>query len=333
MPHLTDWFMRARWGVNITFMASGGEKSWGVGQSVDEWNRRVDAFDVDGLAAQLGALNVPYCFLTLGQNSGHFCSPNAVYDDLAGIRPSKCSRRDLVMDLALALARHQIRLLVYLPSGAPAADPVARERLEWDWGYQSPWPNGYCDNLRTGKRLERFQIHWQNVIGEWSTRWGDRVWGWWLDGCYFSDEMYRNPQPPNFESLAGALKSGNPQALVAFNPGQIAPLVATSEWEDITAGEIDATFPLCPGRWVERNKHAVQWHVYSWIGPHWGGGQGEPRLPEEFVIGYTRQAAQHEGVVTWDVPHDQSGLIHAPYQRILENLGKAVRPEKSFSPR
>ncbi len=63
MPHLTDWFMRSRWGVNITFMASGGEKSWGAGLSADEWNRRVDAFDVDGLAAQLGALNVPYCFL------------------------------------------------------------------------------------------------------------------------------------------------------------------------------------------------------------------------------------------------------------------------------
>ena len=30
------------------------------------------------------------------------------------------------------------------------------------------------------------------------------VWGWWIDSCYFADEMYRNPKPPNFQSFAAA---------------------------------------------------------------------------------------------------------------------------------
>ena len=44
--------------------------------SVDEWNRRVDAFDVEALATQLAAARVPYLILTLGQNSGYYLSLN-----------------------------------------------------------------------------------------------------------------------------------------------------------------------------------------------------------------------------------------------------------------
>ena len=77
--------------------------------------------------------------LTLGQNSGHYCSPNATYDRIVGIAPSKCSRRDLIADLAKALSARNIRLMVYLPSGAPAADPVARKALGWRWGAKGGW--------------------------------------------------------------------------------------------------------------------------------------------------------------------------------------------------
>lgn len=318
MPHPTDWFMRSRWGVNICFMGRDNE-------TADDWNRRVDAFNVDGLAAQLAAVRAPYCFLTLGQNSGHYCSPNATYDRLVGIAPSKCARRDLVADLAAALAKHAIRLLVYLPSGAPTMEPLARERLEWEWGYETPWPNGYCDNLRTGKRLAGFQVKWEQVVQEWSLRWGRQVCGWWIDGCYFADEMYRHPKAPNFQSFAAALKAGNPDALVAFNPGQLCPLISHTEHEDYTAGEISVNFPLCPGRWVERNKHAAQWHVYTWIGPDWGSGD-VPRFTPDFVTGYTRHAAGRQGVVTWDVPILPNGLIQDPYLRILETLAAAVPP-------
>lgn len=325
--HPTDWFCNARWGVNIAFMAIEGESTGGADIPAEKWNKQVDAFDVEALAKQLGNLGAPYCFLTLGQNSGHYCSPNATYDEFVGINPSKCSRRDLVADFAAALRRYGIRLLVYLPSGGPAADPVAKERLGWEWGYETPWPGGWCDNLRNGLRLEAFQLKWEAVISEWSRRWGQDVWGWWIDGCYFADEMYRHPKAPNFKSFAGALRAGNERALVAFNPGQIVPLICHSEEEDYTAGEVDKQFPLCPGRWVERNKHAAQWHVYTWIGAQWGRGM-TPRLRTEFVVGYTKQTAAHQGVVTWDVPFHRNGTIPDHFLKILDTLAKAVPPEK-----
>lgn len=322
MAHFTDWFMQSKWGVNIAFMAIEGESNTGADIPVETWNARVDAFDCEGLATQLAELGVGYCFLTLGQNSGHYCSPNATYDSIVGISPSKCSRRDLVADLAKALAPHHVRLMVYLPSGAPCVDTIACEKLEWESGFEGGW----CDNLRTGKRLKAFQLNWEAVVQEWSKRWGKNVWGWWIDGCYFADEMYRNPRTPNFKSFADSLKTGNRDALVAFNPGQKFPMIAHSEFEDFTAGEgSDHSFGLCGGRWLEYNHHAVQWHTYNWIAPAWGRGN-PPRISTEFVIGYTEQVTRNKGVVTWDAPCDDHGLILEPYLGMLKALSEAVPP-------
>lgn len=77
----------------------------------DSWNRQIDAFDVDGLAAQLASAKVPYFCLTMGQTSGVMRAPNATYDRLVNRRPSRLSRRDLIADLADALAPHGIRMM------------------------------------------------------------------------------------------------------------------------------------------------------------------------------------------------------------------------------
>ncbi len=290
----TDWFMESKWGV-FTHYLTGPETS------AEEWNKLVNSFDVQGLAQQLEYIGARYYFITIGQNSGHYCSPNEIYDKFVGIKPSKCSERDLIADIYEALAPKGIRLLVYLPSGAPAADPVAMERLNWRWGYEGNWPS--WGTKRTGERLAEFQEKWEAIIREWSIRWGTKVSGWWIDGCYFSDEMYRHPEPPNFNSFAKALKAGNPNSIVAFNPGVLVPVISLTEYEDYTAGEISDAFPVCPGRFV----NGAQYHILSYLGDSWGSG--EPRFPDEFVLGYTKHVNSKGGVVTWDVPISKDGII------------------------
>ncbi len=310
----TDWFRDCRWGVFCHYLAAPASSSGGAEVSADEWNRRVDSFDAQGLAGQLQAVEAPYFFVTIGQNSGHYCAPNATYDAIVGIQPSKCSQRDLVSDLYEVLAPAGIRLLVYLPAGAPAADPVAAARLEWEWGYEGGWPG--WSRQRTGKRLAEFQRKWEAVIREWSLRWGRKVAGWWIDGCYFADEMYRHPDPPNFASFAEALKAGNPEGIVAFNPGVKVPVISHTEYEDYTAGEISEAFPVCPGRWVE----GAQYHVLSYLGEAWGRGQ--PRFVPEFVFGYTRDVTSKGGVVSWDVPIGVDGLLPPVFVDQLKDLSQ-----------
>jgi len=294
----TDWFKDAGWGV-FTHYLTGRETT------AEEWNKQVDSFDVDRLAQQLESTGTKYYFMTIGQNSGHYCSPNETYDSLVGIYPSRCSKRDLIMDIYDALAPRGIRMLVYLPSGAPAMDPVAMEKLAWKWGFAGGWPS--WGGERTGERLAAFQLKWEAIIREWSLRWGRRIAGWWFDGCYFPDEMYRHPDPPNFCSFAAAAKAGNPDSIVAFNPGVKTPVISMTEHEDYTAGEISEAFPVCPGRWV----NGAQYHVLSYLGTRWGGGN--PRFCSEFVLGYTADVNAKGGVVTWDVPVTETGLIPQPF--------------------
>lgn len=301
----TDWFRNAGWGI-FTHYLTGPETS------AEEWNRRVDRFNVERLAHQLASVGARYYFITIGQNSGHYCAPNAAYDEYVGIRPSKCSRRDLVADLYTALAPYGIKLMVYLPSGAPSQDLVAMERLHWRWGFVDPWPS--WGGQRTGERLADFQLMWEAVIREWSLRWGRKVCGWWFDGCYFPDEMYRHPEAPNFASFAAAAKAGNPASLVAYNPGVLTPVISLSEHEDYTAGEISDAFPACPGRWV----HGAQYHVLSYLGEWWGGGA--PRFPTEFVVGYTKHLLAHDAVMTWDMPIGEDGTLPLPFLAQLASL-------------
>jgi len=321
----TDWFHQARWGVMTHYLGAPPSSSGGADLTAEMWNKQVDAFDVTGLADQVASTGAKYLLLTIGQNSGHFCAPNATYDKIVGIRPSKCSRRDLVADVAKALKAKNIRLMVYLPSGAPAADTVARKQLGWRWGRPGQWQ---LPGEPVGGRLAEFQRRWEAVIRDWSLRWGRDVSGWWIDGCYFADQMYRFADEPNFASFAAALRAGNPDAIVAFNPGVRVPVAAYTKYEDYAAGEMTLDqFPraasTCRGRWLECEGAKVQFHILTYLGTSWCRGE-RPQWPNDKVIGTTEQIAEKGGVVTFDVPIQKSGLIPQPFVEQLRAIGRAM---------
>jgi hypothetical protein len=229
----------------------------------------------------------------------------------------------LVSELAEELKERDIRLLVYLPSGAPAADVEARKKLGWLWGRPGGWQ---LPGEPVGGRLAEFQRQWEAVIREWSLRWKSDVAGWWIDGCYFADEMYRFDDEPNFASFAAALRAGNPQAIVAFNPGVCVPVVVHTKYEDYTAGEVNLdrlpeAVETCPGRWLERDGTHVQFHILTFLGESWCRGE-RPKWPDEKIIGLTRQMVQKGGVVTYDVPIQRSGLIPESFLDQLRAIGK-----------
>jgi len=303
-PRRAEWMRQAGFGVFMHYLADKPDLS------VEEWTRLIDAFDVEGLAAQLSSVQARYFFITLGQNSGHFLSPNSAYDAIVGIRPSKCSRRDLVADLAAALSRRGIRLMVYLPAGAPDRDEVAVRKLEW----------------RTGPfRNAEFQKKWERVIAEWSTRWGKRVSGWWFDGCYWPNAMYRSPQPPNFASFAAAARKGNPDSLVAFNRGVVHPIHPESAEEDYTAGETDN--PEMIGHNGKFWEDVSQFHVLTYLGRWWCGAPA--RFSDADVVRFTRMTLTRGGAITWDVPRDARGLIPEPFLRQLKLAGAEAASGRS----
>jgi len=263
---------------------------------------------VERMADQLQRVGARYYQISIGQNSGYYISPNKAYEELTGAEAGKCARRDLVADLADALARRGIRLMVYLPSGAPARDQAADAALGWRNG---PYPN------------TEFQRKWERIIREWSTRWGRKVSGWWFDGCYFPNAMYRSPGAPNFASFAAAARAGNPDAIVAFNPGVVYRILSLTPYEDFTAGEIDKPDLAAIRRAVDGHIDGTQIHMLSFLADTWGMGD-KPRFTTDQVVEFTRKFTGQGGAVTWDVPVSLDGKIAEAFLDQLAAVGKAV---------
>ena len=287
-----SWMHDAKWGVMTHYLADWQARDNKLLMSVDQWNKMVDNFDVEGIAAQLQAAGASYYQISIGQNSGYYLAPNPTYDKLTGIEPSKCSRRDLVADLSAALSKRNIRLMVYLPSGAPGGDKEADAALEWKNG---PYAN------------REFQRKWEAVIRDWSLRWGKRIAGWWFDGCYFPNSMYRSPDPPNFASFAAAARAGNRDAAIAFNPGVVYRMLSLTPYEDFTASEIDKPENLTIRRSADGKIDGTQIQMLSYLGQTWG--RGEPRFSADQIVAFSKKVWENGGAVTWDIPVTITGKI------------------------
>jgi hypothetical protein len=286
------WLQKARWGVMTHYLADWKSEDLKLEMTVSEWNKVIDNFDIEALATQLQSVGAGYYQISIGQNSGYYLSPNPTYDKITGIVPSKLSHRDLVSDLYDALSKRGIKLMVYLPSGAPAKDKQADAALEWQNG---PYPN------------HEFQRKWEQVIRAWSERWGTKVAGWWFDGCYFPNTMYRSENPPNFASFAAAARAGNSNAILAFNPGVVYRILSLTPDEDFTAGEIDKPELVTIRRAVDGKIDGTQIHMLSFLGSTWG--RGSPRFTTDQVVEYTSKVVDAGGAVTWDVPVQLNGTI------------------------
>jgi hypothetical protein len=305
----TDWLHAAQWGV----FSQGPMVEYQSPPitTVSAWNAAVNAFDVEGLANQIERMGAGYLILCLGENSGFYCSPNATYDSIVGYNPSHMSTRDLVSDLYAALNPRGIPLMVYLPAGAPDQDQQAVTALQWRWGSSG---------------LASFQVMWDRIIQEWSTRWGSKVAGWWFDGCFYGQAMY------NWDSFAAAARSGNSASIVAFNPGVQIPIQALVPQQDYTAGETDKPLSIfCDGRWIKSQSDAtqmanthVQFHCLTYAGSAWGTGQS-PNYSTAELMSATNAIVNGGGAITWDMPlSSPDGLIlssfEAPFALVSDQL-------------
>lgn len=235
---MTDWLSANGRGVFMHFLPGSSEDL-----------QQVESFDVEALADQLAAVDAQYFVLTIYQNSGWFNAPNAEYDTVVGWQPGeRCAKRDLPMELADALAKRNIRLMLYVTAQTPNRDTQAQRAYGLKEG-----PADQPIDVAFAKK-------WAKVFQEWSDRYGTKVCGWWVDGCYewvnFNDEIG--------QIYGAALKHGNPQAIVALNPGVLRP-----EWKpsDYTAGEINEPLGIAmDGRWSQ----GQQVQILTFLGDSWG---------------------------------------------------------------
>ena len=310
-----SWMKDAKWGVMMHYvpqvLAPDNQLD---SMNMDKWNDLVDHFDCEALAKQLSEVGAGYLIITVRHVPPFFISPNATYDRFTGQVPGRCSNRDLVADLYRALNKYGIKLIAYLSVHAPGQNKAELEGFAIE----------RSDYYKSGpfERNPEALLRWQEVIREYSIRWGDKVSGWWFDGCYRPNTNYRYPDIPNFASVAAAARAGNPSSIVTFNPGVFPRIMSITPYEDYTAGETNDPGHL---KFKFANDGMIdgkQIHILSFLGKTWG--QGDPRFTEEQIKRYSLDIHEIGGAVTWDVPPMPDGTLSKDFMKQLVTIGKAL---------
>jgi alpha-L-fucosidase len=292
------WLKEAKFGVFVHYLGEGSN-----------WNERVESFNVKKFTEQIQKTKAGYVIFTLGQNSGYYCSPNATYEKYAGYKTGqRCSKRDLPMEIAEALAKQGIRLMLYLPSRSPQRDKQAMAGLH-DVHERQPAP-------------QEFTKQWSEVISEWSLRYGKKISGWWFDGSYNTAGWDDLSKPYNWKTWAAACRAGNPESILAFNPGTRIDKAFSvlTEQQDYTAGEQNK-FEVTPQ--TNPAPKELQWHILSFLGTRWAAKDG-PTNSDEYMIDYVRKVNSFGGVVSIDVNVSGDGTIYEPHIRQLIAIGKEI---------
>ncbi len=297
----TDWFRDAQYGIFMHFLPADAK-----GLAL------VEQFDVAALARQLETAGAKYFVITLGQNSGFYNSPNAAYNRYTGFAEGeRCAKRDLPLAIYRALRPKGIKLMLYLPCQVPNQDARAQKTFGL--------PEGKADqpiDLQFAKK-------WAEVIQEWSSRYGEKVAGWWFDGGYqhihFNEAIAR--------VYAEAVKRGNPKAIVTFNPG--VRVIHYTSAEDFTAGELDEPFSNIPAsRWLEGS----QWHALTFMGSQWG--RRNTRYTDDQWAAWVKAVTAKGGVVTLDMGPNYNpqagpvGTLATEQLKQVEAVKQAVRRNK-----
>jgi len=113
------------------------------------------------------------------------------------------------------------------------------------------------------------------------------------------------------------LRAGNPNRILAFNPGVDPKVSAYSDYDDFTAGEQNS-FESLPesGRFLK----GAQWHILTFLGKNWG--QAGVKLSKDELARYVWTVNRLGGVVTIDMLLFRDGSLDRSQ---LETV-KALRP-------
>lgn len=295
----------AKWGVFTHFLSYGCK-------TPEEWNARVDGFDVKRMVGQVKRVGARFYFMTIMQGQRFLLGPNATYDRYTGLNPGEgCSRRDLVVELSEELDRAGIDLYLYFTGDGPWAD----KELAPKFGFAP----------RRENVPDVFVEKWAAVLKEYAVRYGDRVKGWWIDGAY----RWFKYTDAQLQMYVDVVRCGNPSALIAFNEYGVTDYFQNSfVGADFTAGEFNDFTVLPHSRFVNGLQAFALIPLGDYKDPKSVGSSWDaPGLkhPADYTASFVKLFNMNGGIVAIDVHHDDKGGIDPQHLSVLEAVGKATR--------
>ena len=311
MSEAADRFLAKKFGVFSHYLngiQNGGDSRRNPSGKRTTWNGLVNELDTDKLAYSLNKMGAGYFFITLMQGTAQLCAPNSAFDRICGTKPGEaCSTRDLPADLYDSLSKYGIDLFLYYTGDGPHLTPVINELM----GMPEP-------------RIpvtEKFLNNWSEVLREYSERYGNKVKGWWIDGCY--DWLGYNEKTLAYYDRA--IKSGNPDALIAYNYAGAAegPLIRSPYPEEYVAGERNDFICIPQGRYID----GAQAHVFAPLGVlpegYGGGAWAFPgtKRDREYMLDYIKKVDAAGATVTVDIVLYRDGGFAPEQEELLTYVG------------
>ena len=187
----TSWMVKGKYGLFIHWVP----ESYPLFGSTPTWQRyqaAVDAFDVGAFADMVAKTGATWVVFTTTHGKYYFPGPLHALD---AVLPGRTCRRDLIGEIADALDRQHVRLMLYFhPGPGPMED--------------SEWARRAGIDPVDDRENRRIMLSLYREIGR---HYGTRLAGWFIDGG--SAYYWRNY---SFQQLELALKEGNPQRVVTF---------------------------------------------------------------------------------------------------------------------
>lgn len=263
----TNWLLEGKVGLSTHYFPLKPEQR----------NDMANAFQVERVAEQAAEAGASWLLFTVHHQPWIMLAPNATLDRLLG-NSNYTSSRDVPLELHQQLLRYNIRLMLYvnlrLDPQSAASEEVRKAMGGW------PPNDRVIENIAS-------------VYREFSLRYGDRVSGWWVDAAGLKEYRASPDRERWFKVIGDALRAGNPEALVTFNPGVTVRRYTGSD--DYTAGESVGLDSVPEGRWMDR----AQWHLWTFLGGWWESGG--TRFSDDELERFVAQVTSHGGALTFEV--------------------------------
>ncbi len=301
-----EW-MSGKYGVMVHYLSRVLSQDGSKKMTPDEM---ADNFDVKAFADSVQKMGASWVIFPIGQNSGYYWSENPyVEEKIAG----RCTKRDLIMDIANELTQRDIRFIAYLPTEMDAQAEDMRKAFGWD--------------LSSDKK--EFMANYVPVVKYWAQKLGTKLSGWWFDGNYTASEKgflrthdWDNNRF-NKEEWMAAAKAGNPDAIVAMCTGAN------------HMGSVYEDEEYLPGEANELNKYPwdydsteKQWHMLTWLDCFWafsaGAAMPDPKYSNKQLYEYVRECLDKKGAVTLNIGIFEDGTLAEKTVAQVEGLKVAV---------
>ena len=257
----TKWMAESGYGLMFQW---GG---WGYPQHGPSkpWPKMIDDFNVESFADMCAEAGAAYVVWSATWMTYYFPAPIKAIDN---ILPGRTCSRDLIGELADALNKRGMKLILYYHLG--------------NWWAKNGVPRyGWAKNGPSEEDHKYFIETFCSITTEVGMRYGKKLAGWLID-----DGMIYYPAP--FEQMGKALKAGNPGRLISYS-SYVMPLF--TEFQDYFFGEQNAKGNYGAGPKggdgiikVGPPKGLQGFACFVFDGPDWGIYQAETKInPPEYT--------------------------------------------------